>query len=84
MSVSIFWPDIPEIAVLVEAVRRVDGCAVAGPRDGYWIVDAGRSISLRRKDLGLGPALWNSALSGGFRGRLVTYDRDVLCIESED
>jgi hypothetical protein len=31
----------------------------------------------------LGPAIWNSALSGGFIGRIVNYGPDEIVIESE-
>lgn len=82
--VIIYLPDIPEFSSLVKAARRLKSCRVCEPVDGYRRVEADRVIDFSRKDLGLGPALWNSALSGGFVGRIVEYDRDYMRIESED
>lgn len=82
--VRIFVPDIPEFVPLLDAARNVDNCRVIEPSLGYWRIEADREITFTRKALGLGPALWNSALTGGFRGRIVEYGRDVMHIESED
>jgi hypothetical protein len=40
-------------------------------------------LRFSRKAMKLGPAIWNSALSGGFIGRIVDYGRDEIVIESE-
>lgn len=84
MSVTIFVPDIPEFAPLVRAAERSPGCEVRAPRNGYWRLEAQAELAFSRKQLGLGPALWNSALSGGFRGRIVEYGRDEMRIVGED
>jgi hypothetical protein len=82
--VTIFVPDIPELSPLVHAARRVTQCQVEPPRRGYWQITAPGEIRFRRDDLGLTHALWNSALSGGFCGRIVEYTSDALCVASED
>jgi hypothetical protein len=76
--VTIFVPDLPEFAGLVAAMRAAEGCTVREPRKGYWQIESATEICLHRKALGLGPALWNSMLSGGFRGSIVEYGRDVF------
>jgi hypothetical protein len=76
--VTIFVPDIPEFATLIAAMRAVEGCTVGEPRKGYWRISSASEICLHRKALGLGPALWNSMLTGGFRGSIVDYSRDVF------
>jgi len=81
--VRIFVPDIPEFAPLLEGARKAGNCRVLKPEHGYWRIEADHEIRFERKALGLGPALWNSALTGGFRGRIVEYGRDVMRIESE-
>ena len=43
-----------------------------------------KELRFNRKALGLGPAIWNSALSGGFIGRIVEYGRDEMILASED
>jgi len=82
--VTIFVPDIPEFAPLMRGAENLKDCVVHRPVNGYWRIEAEREIEFFRKRLGLGPALWNSALSGGFRGRIIQYDRDVMRIGSED
>jgi hypothetical protein len=81
--VRVFIPDIPEFLPLVKAAETVDACKVLAPVDGYWVVEAERVLRFSRKELKLGPAIWNSALSGGFLGRIVEYGRDDMVIESE-
>ena len=81
--VTIFVPDLPEFAPLIEGARKV-GSRIEPPVGGYWRIVADEEIRVRRKELGLGPALWNSALTGGFIGRIVEYDRDTLCIRNKD
>ena len=84
MSVQIFVPDIPEFVPLLEGARKTDGCMVEPAVAGYWSITANHEIRFERRALGLGPALWNSALTGGFRGRIEEYGRDVMRIVSED
>jgi hypothetical protein len=78
--VTIFVPDIPEFAPLIKGARNITTCTVREPLKGYWRIEADGEICFDRKALGLGPALWNSALTGGFRGRIVEYGRTVLRI----
>jgi hypothetical protein len=81
--VTIFVPDIPEFMPLIQGARNLEDCRIQLPRLGYWRIEADQEICFGRKALGLGPALWNSALTGGFRGRITEYSRDVLRIEAE-
>ena len=83
-NIRIYVPDIPEFLPVIEGARKADNCQIVEPRDGYWRIEADREVSFTRKGLGLGPALWNSALTGGFRGRIVEYGRDVMTIVNED
>jgi hypothetical protein len=83
VTIKIFVPDIPEFMPLVKAAENVRDCRVLGPTDGYWTVQAEGTLRFSRKALNLGPAIWNSALSGGFLGRIVEYGRDEMVIESE-
>ena len=84
MSITVFVPDIPEFSPLVRAAEGIHGCVVHAPQNGYWRLEAKRELVFLRKKLGLGPALWNSALSGGFRGRIVEYGRDEIRIEGDE
>jgi hypothetical protein len=83
VTILIFIPDIPEFVPLVAAARAVRGTTVRAPENGYWIIEAERILRFSRRPMKLGPAIWNSALSGGFVGRIVNYGRDEIVIESE-
>jgi hypothetical protein len=76
----IFVPDIPEFAPIVAGAKTVPSCRVTEPLGGYWRIEADHEISLERRALKLGPALWNSALTGGFIGSIAEYGRDTLRI----
>ncbi len=82
--VIIYVPDIPEFEPLLRAARNNAACVVQAPLRGYHRIEADESIEFSRKSMGLGPALWNSMLSGGFRGRIVEYGRDLMRIEDQD
>lgn len=84
MTVTIFVPDIAEFEPILTGARARDDVAVRGPTKGYWRIEAEREICFGRRELKLGPAIWNSALTGGFRGRITEYSRDVMRIISED
>lgn len=78
MFVKIFVPDIPEFTPLLDGARSAAGCRVLSPRNGYWCIEGDDELRFERRTLGLGPALWNSALTGGFCGRIEEYGRDVM------
>jgi hypothetical protein len=78
--VTIYVPDIPEFQPLIAGAEKAGGCTVIKPLKGYWQLESATEICFYRKELGLGPALWNSALMGGFRGEIIEYDRNVLRI----
>ena len=82
--VTLFVPDLPEFSPLLKAAREASGCRVLEPQSGYCRIEAERELHFNRKSLGLKPALWNSALSGGFVGRITEYGRDDLRIRSVD
>lgn len=84
MSVVVFVPDLPEFASLVSNARATGGCEVGRTGSGYWKIEADHELRFTRKELGLGPALWNSALCGGFRGRIAVYDRNEMLLVEED
>jgi hypothetical protein len=82
--VVVFIPDLKEFLPLLHAARAIEGCTVSGPVKGYWQAEAKSQLVFTRKAMGLGPALWNSALTGGFCGRITEFGRDRLVIDSED
>jgi len=83
MTVTIFVPDIPEFGPLIKAVADKPGVDLIAPKAGYWQIQAADRLSFGRKALGLRVAMWNSALTGGFCGRLTEYTNDVMTIETD-
>jgi len=83
VTVRVFIPDIPEFLLLVKAAEAIGGYTVRAPENGYWTVEANDVLRFSRKALSVGPAIWNSALSGGFIGRIVEYGDEEMVIESE-
>lgn len=81
--ISIFVADLKEFLPVVEAAGKIPGCQVKAPVKGYWEITADREITFDRKALGLRVALWNSALAGGFIGRVAHFDRNSMTIVSE-
>jgi hypothetical protein len=79
-GICIYVPDFPEFKPFIDGARSTGNCQIMSPDRGYWRVKAEQEITLHRKALGLGPALWNSALAGGFRGKIAEYGRDAMRI----
>lgn len=83
MTVTLFVVDLPEFLPLIDAANRVAGVSVLPPLLGYWRIVSERRLSFSRQELKLRHALWNSALAGGFCGRLSAYTNDVMTLESD-
>lgn len=79
MSVTVYVPDLEEFHPVVDASRAA-GLEVAEPAKGYWRIQSRDEIHLVRKQTGLGPALWNSALIGGIDGQIVKFDKDEMIL----
>jgi catechol 2,3-dioxygenase-like lactoylglutathione lyase family enzyme len=72
-------PRVDEFAPLVLAAREHPGCRVRAGKD-YDLIEADGPVEFGRKALGFKPALWYGMLTGGVRGRIERFDRDVLRI----
>ncbi|UUX95214.1 VOC family protein [Aquabacterium sp. J223] len=71
--------DVPEFAPLVAAGRADPAVQVdRADAEGYWRLASGQRLRFERKALGFVPALWNAALTGGFRGEVRSFDRQCL------
>lgn len=79
-QVKVFVVDVDEFRPVVEAARSLAGARVHEPSNGYWLIESDEELVFNRKAMGFKPALWWSMLTGGFRGRIVTYTRDELRI----
>jgi hypothetical protein len=81
MMPAIFFLDVPEFRPFVDHARGVTGCRVEGPRLGYFRVASQDRLEFQRKPLGLKPAVWHGALTGGLVGRITHFDNDRLVVE---
>ena len=81
MMPAIFVLDVPEFAPFVEHARGAGGCRIDGPRLGYWRVASEGKLEFQRKQLGVKPAVWHGALTGGLVGRITHFDNDRLTVE---
>ncbi len=78
---AIFVLDVPEFRPFVDHARGVAGCTIEGPRLGYWRVARSGALAFQRRQLGLKPAVWHGALTGGLLGRIAQFDNDCLVVE---
>lgn len=79
---AIYVVNLEEFLPVVEGCRKL-GYLVQGPTDGYWTIESGEDITLVRKQMGLGPALWYTCLAGGIRGKVFDYGRESLTIKEQ-
>lgn len=79
---QIFVLDVPEFRALLDHARSEPGWQIDGPRLGYWrIQSSGRPLEFRRKALGVKPAVWHGALTGGLVGHITHFDNELLRID---
>ena len=82
-GLRIYVPDFPEFKLFLEGAAQTGNCRITAPENGYWRIEADNEIRFHRKEIGLGPALWNSALAGGFCGKIAEYGRDLMRLVPE-
>lgn len=75
---AIFVLDVPEFSPLVEQARRRSNYTVAGPKCGYYRIEAPGVMEFERRSLGFKPAVWHGALTGGLIGRIECFDNDRM------
>jgi hypothetical protein len=74
---AIYVLDVPEFSALVAALRDVPGITIEKHAD-YFVARAPGEIVVHRRATGVGQAVWFGALTGGIRGRIVTFSDDEL------
>jgi catechol 2,3-dioxygenase-like lactoylglutathione lyase family enzyme len=75
-TLRLFVPAVPEFAAIVTAAHQRPSCKVTAPIAGYHVIEASEPLEFTRKELGLKPAVWYGLLTGGFTGRIESFDRD--------
>ena len=78
--VRIFVPNVEEFSALIDAARGRPDCRVTPSLANYQDVESEKVVEFRRKELKLKPAIWNGLFTGGVRGKIELFDRDVVRI----
>ncbi len=71
---------VEEFAGLIESARTKPGCTVIDTPGPYAVIESAGPITFARREIGAGPAVWYSAFSGGFEGRLVDFGREEVTL----
>jgi len=69
--------DVPEFSALVAVLRETPGISLEKHAD-YFVARSTGEIVVERRATGVGQAVWFGALTGGIRGRIVTFSADEL------
>jgi len=83
VKIRLFVPAVPEFAALAEAAKRRPACQVSAPLPEYQLIESNEPLEFARKELGLKPAVWYGALTGGVVGHVVEFSRDTLRIAGD-
>ncbi|MCW5772010.1 MAG: hypothetical protein KIT16_10275 [Rhodospirillaceae bacterium] len=76
----IYVPKLPEFEPVARFAKTLPGVTVTETASGYFVVESGHDIVLRRRDMGFKPAVWYTCLSGGIDGRIADFGRDEVRI----
>ena len=79
-TIRVFVPNVPEFAALVQAASAKASCTVTAPLPEYRLIESREPLEFRRKELGLKPAVWYGLFTGGVRGRIEVFDRELVRI----
>ena len=71
---------VPEFEGLIESARNKAGCTIRSVGQSYLCIESDRPIKFVRKEVGVGPAVWYGAFTGGIDGRLVDFGREEVTL----
>ena len=80
MTVTLFVLNVEEFQPLIRDARQRAGVEVLEGPPGYTRIRTSGDLEFNRKELGLTPAIWYGALTGGMVGRVAEFSRDTLRI----
>ena len=73
-----------EVAVALDvALDAATHAEILDGPAGYTRIQTSGELEFKRKELGLKPAVWYGALTGGVVGRVVEFSRDTLRIAGD-
>lgn len=79
-AVRIYVLNVAEFSSLVDAARKEANCQVTELNQEYTAIDTQVPVEFKRKELGLKPAVWYGLFTGGLRGHIERFDRDIVRI----
>jgi hypothetical protein len=71
---------VPEFEGLIESARNKSGCTIRSVGESYLCIQSDRPIKFLRREMGIGPAVWYGAFTGGIEGRLVDFGREEVTL----
>ena len=72
--------NVPEFEVFIKYARNTPGCEIRPAGPDYFCIESDAPITFRRREIGVGPAVWYGAFTGGIEGRLVDFGRDEVTL----
>jgi hypothetical protein len=71
---------VPEFQGLIESARNKPDCTIRSVGQSYLCIESDRPIKFLRREVGVGPAVWYGAFTGGMEGSLVDFGRDEVTL----
>ena len=71
---------VSEFEGLIESARHKPDCTIRSVGKTYVCIESNRPIKFVRRELGVGPAVWYGAFTGGIDGRLVDFGREEVTL----
>jgi hypothetical protein len=72
--------NVPEFEGLIESARNKPNCMIRSVGQSYRCIESDRPIKFVRREVGVGPAVWYGAFTGGIDGRLVDFGREEVTL----
>lgn len=72
--------NVPEFEGLIESARNKPHCTIRSVGQSYRCIESDRPIQFVRREVGVGPAVWYGAFTGGIDGRLVDFGREEVTL----
>lgn len=77
---KLFVLNVDEFAGLIAFAKANPACQVDDTGKGYTRIVAKGPMTLSRRELGFGPAVWYGAFTGGLDADIVDFGRDEVVL----
>lgn len=76
--IRIYVLKVPEFLPLVESARAMPHCTIDESDAEYSVISSDEELVFNRKAMGMKPAVWYGAFTGGLDGDIVEFGRDEV------